>query len=157
MIIELVRDFRDDTCTLGIMTVNGKRWHTMERPWVPSTKGGVGGEKGVSCVPPGRYKLVRHSSEAYSNVFALAASTLDVYHWPWEVPKSKREAARTAVLIHAANYASELRGCIAPGKERKKTGSEWGVFRSRDAVNELRTVVAGIFDLELWISEDTLT
>lgn len=154
MIIELSRDYRDDSCTLGIMTVQGKRWHTLERPWVVSKRGGAGGEKGVSCVPAGKYKLVRHNTEAHANVFALVSPTLDVYHWEADVPKARRGMARTTVLIHAANYASELRGCIAPGKERRKVVSDWGVFRSRDAVNELRTVVAGIFDLELIITED---
>lgn len=41
---------------------------------------------------------------------------------------------RTRLLIHAANYASELEGCIAPGMERGfKDGDIPAVWRSRHA------------------------
>ena len=149
MIIELHRDYRDVTCTLGVMSVFGKRWQTMERPWVPSDKS-VAGTKGVSCVSPGKYRLEPHNSEAHREVWALVAPILDVYHFEGDVPMQSRGSARTTVLIHSANYASELRGCIAPGKERRKMpDGSWMVLRSRDALNELRNAIGGA--IELWI------
>jgi hypothetical protein len=112
MRIQLRRDNtpRSD-CTLGTLTVGDKKFATIERPWVPSPLS-KGGAKGVSCVPKGLYRLVRHDSEAHDPVWALVNKDLDVVHYPGDSPNSH---ARTVVLIHAANLASEVRGCIAPG------------------------------------------
>jgi hypothetical protein len=157
MIFTLYRDYRDARCTLGTIEAHGRRVQSLERPWVPSTNGGIGGQKGVSCVPPGRYRLFPHSGEAFKNVWALVNPALDVYHWDSQVPAARRGKARTTVLIHPANYVSELRGCIAPGKERKRIdGKEWAVFRSRDALNELRQWATGALDLWLDIDESRL-
>jgi hypothetical protein len=157
MILTLTRDYRDARCTLGTLEVYGRRVQTLERPWVVSTNGGTAGQKGVSCIPPGRYRLFPHSGEAFKDVWALVNPALDVYHWEADVPREKRGKARTTVLIHSANYVSELRGCIAPGKERKRVNrTEWAVFRSRDAMNEIRQWVTGALDLWLDINEDGL-
>jgi hypothetical protein len=151
MELVLNRDYRDDRCTIGTIEAFGRRLQTMERPWVPSAK----------SVAPGKYKLERHSSEAHKDVWALVNKMLDVYHFESEVPPDRRGSARTVVLIHSANWASELRGCIAPGKERvspRAPGSNgsWMVARSRDAMNELRNIVAGKIDVWLTITEDRL-
>jgi hypothetical protein len=152
----LYRDFRDPACTLGTIEAFGKKLHTMERPWVPSS-GSVAGTKGVSCVAPGKYKLERHDSEAHPNVWALVNKMLDVYHFEHEVPIERRGKARTVVLIHAANYASELRGCIAPGLARAKVPKDgWMVQRSRDALNQFRNILAGKIDVWLTIDEERL-
>ena len=123
----------------------------MERPCVPSLFT-PSGTKGRSCFPPGTYRLTKHSSEAFPNVWALVNPLLDVYHQPNDVPKDKKEFARTAVLIHAANWAFELRGCIAPGKTRQRTSGQWMVTRSRDALNELRNAIGSALDVQLVIS-----
>ncbi len=97
-------------CTLGLLFIEGLSLVTIERPWIPSAVG-KGGTKGVSCVPLGSYRLVPHDSEAHPRTWALVNEELDVIHYP----DSRRPNARTAVLIHPANWAHELRGCIAPG------------------------------------------
>lgn len=153
MNLELVRDYRDRSCTLGVLSVMGRRWQSIERPWIPSTDGGVGGMKGVSCVPPGEYRLNRHSSESFPNVWALTNPQLDVYHWDSDAPRGRRGKSRTAVLIHPGNYVSELRGCIAIGKERRRLNADWCVLRSRDAVNELRMIIGGTLTITLTITE----
>lgn len=84
--------------------------NTMERPWVP-TPLSQGGRKGESCVPPGLYRLERHNSEAHPNTWALVNPDLDVVHYEDRLHPNYR----CLVLIHVANYARELRGCIAPG------------------------------------------
>ena len=86
---------------------------TMERPWIamPGYKGGLSGK---SCVPEGTYRLVTHSSEAHPKTWALVNPDLDVVHYP----EDGRDGVRALVLIHVANYARELRGCIAPGRLR---------------------------------------
>jgi hypothetical protein len=150
MIITLTRDYRDNQCTLGVMAVNGYKWQTLERPWVPSPDN-VCGAKGISCVPAGEYRLTGHNSEAHPKVWALVNAKLGVYHWDSDVPPGC-VLARTVVLIHAANYPEELRGCIAVGKERKKNG-RWWIAQSRDALNEVRNAVSASYDLQLTITE----
>lgn len=154
MIIELVRDLSTHYCTLGRLMFAGRTLFTIERPWVPDPRS-RGGQKGVSCVPVGDYRLNRHNTDAFPKVWALVNPMLDVYHQPWEVPPGKELISRTACLIHAANWAHELRGCIAPGKQLlKDPQGRWMVTRSRDAVNELRTVIGNLVDLKLTIIEN---
>ena len=152
MIITINRDYRDASCTLGTLAVNGLKLQTMERPWVPAL-GTVCGTKGVSCVPVGEYRLTQHTSEAHPKVWALVNPALAVYHWDADVPQNLAGLARTMVLIHSANWAEELRGCIAPGKTRQKLNGRWGVFQSRDALNELRNALSASYDLTLSIVE----
>lgn len=107
----LTRDRDTGQCTLGVLHLNGSTFQSLERPWVPGVPGGT---KGVSCVPVGLYRLVRHDTEAHPRTFALVNENLSVYHLG---PPAGRQG-RTACLIHVANYVSELRGCIALGMER---------------------------------------
>src|SRR5690349_2620025 len=98
-------------CSLGLLFVGQLQITSIERPWIPSDLC-KGGTKGISCVPLGLYKLVRHNTDAHPMTCALVNRDLDVVHLPGE---SDNPNARTAVLIHPANWAHELRGCIAPG------------------------------------------
>jgi len=114
---------------------------TMERPWIPAV-GAPCGTKGVSCVPAGTYRLVPHDSEAHPKTWALVNSALWVYHWDTDVPLQQRPLARTLVLIHSANFAAELRGCIAPGKGRAIDPSgRRMVTQSRIAMSQLQALL----------------
>lgn len=147
--LNLVRDISTAQITLGWLSFGNKKWASLERPWLidPFGKGGL---KGFSCVPVGEYQLVPYDSEAHQKVWALVNPQLDVYRDPISVPAHKQSFARTCVLIHVANFAHELRGCIALGKTRSKDQTQWMVRNSRDAINELRTVATGA-DLRLII------
>lgn len=127
------------------------RIYTLERPWVPCVSGPPPagnmfpppcGQKGVSCIPPGVYDLVPHNTEAHPDTFALVNPDLWVYHFDSDVPREKRGYARTAVLIHPANWVEELRGCIAPGMHRQLIAPVAGrppmIERSREAFALLR-------------------
>jgi hypothetical protein len=132
----LTRDYESPTATMGKieMDVGGLPIQTLERPWVESHPlGSPCGAKGVSRVPAGLYKLVRHHSEAHPNSVALVNPELWVYHFDGDVPPDQRGYARTTVLIHPANWVSELRGCIAPGLARDGEM----VLSSRAAFNRL--------------------
>lgn len=117
MNLRLVRDYRTDLCTMGVLSFSTPaedfECQTMERPWIamPGYKGGLSGK---SCVPPGVYNLEPHNSEQHPQTWALVNPDLDVLHY--EDPL--RPQFRALVLIHVANYARELRGCIAPGRTR---------------------------------------
>jgi hypothetical protein len=121
-------------CTLGLLFVNDLTLCTIERPWIPSTLS-RGGTKGVSCVPPGIYKLVPHDTEAHPETWALVNPDLGVVH---QQHQSKNPNDRAAVLIHAANYAEELRGCIAPGCRTEQIAGRYMVAKSREAMKLIR-------------------
>lgn len=77
---------------------NGKLHHggaeiceTIELPWRNN-------KRMISCIPEGRYRLVRRMHHKHGDQLALIS-----------VPN------REAILIHPANFAmTELQGCIAP-------------------------------------------
>ena len=124
----LRRDYDDDSCTLGQLTVGDWACQTIERPWIG---GSLGGQPGRSCVPIGRYQLEKHDTEAHPRTWALVNRMLGVVHYPVEgIP-------RAACLIHPANFAYELRGCIAPGMSRFQTASGWQMVSSRLAFDQL--------------------
>lgn len=141
MNVQLARDPHPQ-CTLGVMTVAGHLWQTLERPWIP---GSIGGTKGVSCVPTGLYRLVKHDTEAHPRSFALVNEDLGVYHY--ELPPGKQ--GRTACLIHIANWVSELRGCIALGMERTLNGDTWMLKQSKVAIDKFYALVP-------WVEGHTL-
>lgn len=151
MIITLTRDSQQPAayCTLGIMEVNGRgKFHTVERPWIPVPDAPCGHQQ-TSCVGVGLYRLEPRETEARGKHWILSSAALHVYRMPGDVPTGVY--ARTLVLIHAANWAHELLGCIAPGKSRSIMDGEWGVTQSRAAMNEIRTLIGNTYDLQLEI------
>lgn len=97
MTAQLTRHKRTDKATNGLMVVSdatGKpvlRLQTVELPWKDN-------EPNVSCIPDGRYKCERINHPKFGICFAVR-----------DVPK------REGILIHAANFSKQLKGCIAPG------------------------------------------
>lgn len=154
--IELVRDQCSPAGTLGYIDLpTSRRIFTLERPWVPAPPFASNlldpppcGRKGVSCIPPGVYTLVPHDTDAHPDTFALVNPDLWVYHYDSDVPTWRKGKARTAVLIHPANFVEELRGCIAPGLGRAATGAPT-VLSSRHAFNLLRPFLADAKQLEI--------
>lgn len=68
------------------------KFYTIERPWKNN-------ERRVSCIPTGEYVGLIHHSPRFGKTI-----------WIQDVPD------RSEILIHPANFASELMGCIAPGQ-----------------------------------------
>ncbi|MEY4943051.1 MAG: hypothetical protein RL254_1232 [Planctomycetota bacterium] len=152
--LTLNRDYFTSYCILGRLAdpQSGRSWDTIERPWVPTSLG-VCGVKGLSCIGLGTYRVSRYSSDAHPSVYAISNPGLDVCVTEQEVAPTKHHITRTRVLIHPANWASELRGCIAPGKSRARgPGGIWMVERSRDAMNEIRNLLSKSAELTLSIS-----
>jgi hypothetical protein len=98
--ISVFRDKHSPTQTEGVLVVldaNGQKLFscfTMELPWRNN-------ERKVSCIPPGRYQVVHRKSPKYGDHFHIL-----------NVPN------RDLILIHQANYARQLQGCIGVGKNR---------------------------------------
>lgn len=146
--LTLHRDQSGPDYTLGVFSAGKLELQSIERPWIASPTG-KGGTKGISCVPRGLYKLRTHTTELHPRTWALVNPDLDVLHWPDE----NHPFARTAVLIHVANYASELRGCIGLGLYRTHSMStradRWMVSQSKAAVGALMALVT-------WTDDHTL-
>lgn len=65
---------------------------TLELPWENNASG-------ISCIPAGSYRMAYVHSPRYGRKMWRVL----------DVPK------RSGILIHAANFVRQLRGCIAPG------------------------------------------
>ena len=101
MKIDLIRTYHDGS-TIGELFIDGrKKSYTIERPWKDN-------ERRVSCIPEGCYEI---GLKMYGR-----------WHEKWKdkswykgVLILKDTLPRTEILIHTANYAHQLNGCIAPG------------------------------------------
>jgi hypothetical protein len=136
--IHLRRLFDCEFGMFGMIEAGPTRLMTIERRW----KENVARE---SCVPAGLYKLEPHSGTRFKDTWALVGA--GVVHWPDTDPKT-----REAVLIHPANFAHQLEGCIAPGIGIEFFGDVLGVTNSVVAMARLRTVLRGQKPLELEIT-----
>jgi hypothetical protein len=82
-----------------------------------------------SCIPEGVYQAEKYSSPKYPDVWELK-----------DVPE------RTHILIHAANWAKDVQGCIGPGME---WDGAWGVSHSQNAMTILRTLLPDEFEINV--------
>jgi hypothetical protein len=87
--------------TFGVMKVNGKKYYTVEQPWNNN-------EPFKSCVPSGEYTLSPHESGKYGDVLCMVNND-GVTHF------KEANTKRYACLIHVANYAKDVEGCIGLG------------------------------------------
>jgi hypothetical protein len=115
MELELLRTYFPNG-TNGELFYNGKRiCFTIELPWLNN-------KSQSSCIPEGRYELVKRYSEKYKDHLMV-----------------KAVAKRSLILIHPANDAlKELKGCIAPVSILTAEGKG---LRSRIAKDKLHKVV----------------
>lgn len=91
MELELHRRYFPEGTNGVVMSEDLALCHTIELPWLDNLQQ-------VSCIPEGRYQLVKR----YSDKFKWHLQLLDVI-------------GRDLILIHPANDAmKELKGCIAP-------------------------------------------
>lgn len=117
---------------------------TIERPWIPNPNGARGGKPMVSCVPDGAYVLSPWTRPNGDDVYILYSPDLGVYRTPDEHEPGK---GRNLILIHAANWAADVIGCIAPGLRRMPM-ERGGVMRqavglSRSAMRQIRELLGG--------------
>lgn len=91
MHIVITRNKNEDKQTLGNLSCRNFKCYTLELPWKNN-------KRGVSCIPVGKYKVVKRSSEKYGNHLHI----LDV-------------KGRSFILIHSGNYHTQIQGCILVG------------------------------------------
>ena len=126
MLITLKRFSYGEFETEGQLIIGNKIFATIEQPWTPNFNGAPGGKPFESCVPDGMYRLmpfVRPKSSA--KVYLLLNEDLGVYRFPQD---HVHGSGRDLCLIHVANWARQVQGCIAPGMSRLPMVDKKGDF-----------------------------
>ena len=112
--------------TFGILFDGDKPLcNTLEDKWINN-------KSNISCIPEGRYKVVKHNTKKYPNV--------------WRLQNVK---GRTSILIHAGNTADDTTGCILVGRGFGVVTAKPGVINSRSALDGLRGYLPKEFLLEI--------
>ena len=103
------------TQTLGTLTGPGINLVTMELKWLNN-------ESKKSCIPEGTYVALPRTSPKYGKHFQIQ-----------KVPN------RDLILVHPANFASDLLGCIGAGKSFADINSDgiMDISASKVALAEL--------------------
>ncbi len=112
--------------TFGVITRAGlPLCLTCELPWRDN-------KTGVSCIPAEIYPVTRWTSPSKGEVFKLLNTT-----------------PREDILIHVANKPTELRGCIAVGKQFARFQGVQGISLSRDTMTSLLQNLPDKFNLDI--------
>ena len=91
-VISLNRIKYDEKYTMGIATVKGEQFFTLENPWLDN-------KVNVSCIPPGVYRIFKRLSPSRG----------------YEVIELKGVPDRTYIQFHVGNRPTETEGCILVG------------------------------------------
>ena len=128
-------DRTSDTGVFGRLYLNGRDFGvTVEQPWRDNAKG-------RSCIPEGDYALRPWDSDKYGSVVVIVNPALNVYATEAEIPREQRGIARSACLIHAANWPHQLQGCIAIGQRLAHMPPHGaGITDSRETLAKLRSL-----------------
>ena len=130
--MELVRfaSFKDRT--IGRLTYNDEHFFTVERPWLDN-------QQNISCIPTAFYQLIRVDSPRFGpRTWEVAAVT-----------------GRSHILIHVANTAADVIGCIGCGLGLFPQLQ--GVSSSKAAIENFYLMTAGFDKEELIIRDGVLT
>jgi len=125
--LTLQREASTEVETMGRLSLGDEVLHTVEQEWRPTAPGG---ESFNSCVPAGRYDLIKHVRPNGQEVVALVNPGLAVFYEDLDRPSS---VGRYLILIHPGNTHADVVGCIAPGLGR----SNQMVTSSRDAMKKI--------------------
>ncbi len=91
-------------------------------------------QSNISCIPVGQYVVVKRRSAKYDEHFHIT-----------NVPN------REYILIHPANYVSQLRGCVAVGSDLADINGDGliDVTSSKKALLELLKILPNEFFIEV--------
>jgi len=105
-------------CVQGSISLpNGYTCYTIERPWLDN-------KPLISCIPEGEYEVAPFESTKFEKdnpVYQIL-----------DVPN------RTYILIHVANWAYQLQGCIAVGDKQTVIHGIDAVSNSRNTFSTLK-------------------
>lgn len=125
MIVNLDRIKHTANETFGMLTADVIDTHifTIERPWLDN-------QNGISCIPIGTYECEQFDSPSKGDVWLL-----------------KGTGKRSMIEIHSANFAHELRGCIAPGDSMGSIKGVAAVLNSKPTMERLKEILPDKFTL----------
>ena len=91
-------------------------------------------QSNISCIPTGQYKVQKRRSEKYNEHFHIT-----------NVPN------RDYILIHPANYVSQLKGCVAVGRDLADINGDniMDVTSSKDTMRSLLEVLPNYSFIEI--------
>ena len=129
----LLREASTPEGTPGVLVVDGQAWNTLELPWLDNAPK-------RSCIPDGVYRCALVQSPRFGRVYSIL-----------NVP------GRSAILIHAGNYAGQIpqhrthvQGCVLLGEQRGTLAGQRAVLVSKPAVRRFMAAMGGRpFDLEI--------
>lgn len=127
MKIQITRFVSKHECTIGRILIDEEPFgYTIERPWLNN-------QAFVSCIPANSYRMVRYNSPSYGPDTWMVGAVPD----------------RTYILVHVANVAINVQGCIGLGTSVYENLT--GVKNSRIAVDEFyrRTRIETMMDLTI--------
>jgi hypothetical protein len=99
------------------------------------------------CIPPGEYTLKPHTSPHQGEVYSFIGDGV----YEWEVPAGKK--GRCLVLLHSANKASQLLGCVAPGIGTGYIDNEHAVLSSQTAMAAISTLLGRTESHQITVTE----
>jgi Family of unknown function (DUF5675) len=156
--LRLTREVMNASCCRGKLEVldsDGEvvqTLFTIEKPWLPNSSGGRAGEPFKSCVSEGTYALTPFVRPNGDKVWMLSNPDLDVFKLDTDIPPDRKGKGRFLILIHVANRARDVVGCIGPGKTaRTDPDGTLMVTSSRDAMKDLHKRLDGRRNLEIEI------
>lgn len=103
-----------DDCTVGILDAGDFRLCTIELPWINN-------EKLVSCIPKGTY-ICKNNHKSPSQGSCISITSV---------------VNRSDILIHVANFTSDLLGCIGVGDSIRDLNSKPMVTNSKTSLKLL--------------------
>jgi len=105
----------------------GQTFHGLEPPWLDN-------QRFKSCIPSGAYTLLPHEAPRFGLGIAFFGGSV-------VLDESKKDyAERFACLIHPANYARQLQGCLAPGLKQGNHEGAPAVWNSRKALAQMQAL-----------------
>ncbi len=124
--LKLIRFANFDDRTIGRLNIGGRDYYTIENPWKDNAPF-------ISCIPEGEYRMTRVDSPKYGEHM-------------WEVSEVQ---GRSHILVHVANTAENVTGCIGLGMGLY--GDLAGVSQSRVANENFYIVTDGVEEMDLTI------
>lgn len=100
---------------------------TLERQWLNN-------ERGISCIPWGKYVCKRIISPRFGNTFEVT-----------RVPN------RSSILFHKGNLDDDSHGCILVGEQFETINGSPGIAASKQGYNEFMILTSKINEFQLSI------
>ena len=156
--LRLTRELMTPDCCRGaleVLSADGEvisRLFTIEKPWIAHPDGGRAGAPFKSCIDFGTYSLSPYVRPNLDKVWVLSNPALDVFELDTGIPPARKGKGRFLILIHIANRARDVVGCIGPGRSWRTEGNGTVmVTSSRDAMRDLHEALDGRRQLEIEI------